>query len=88
MPTPESWLRLHCPSFDGQFLFLDPLSWQTHLLTEGAVTVLEEAVEAIEQGCFDAFLIDVEAAGGWPPGLEFLARSLATLREAASSLST
>lgn len=88
MPTPESWLRLHCPSFDGQFLFLDPLSWQTNLLTEGAMTVLKEAAEAIEHGRFDAFLAEVETAGGWPAGLEFLARSLTTLQEAASNLST
>ncbi len=70
---------MHCPSLDGQFLFLDPLDWKTHMLTEGAVIVLREAAAAIESGQFDAFLAEVGEAGGWPPGLERLAISLTTL---------
>lgn len=77
--TPLEWLDACCPSLDGQFLFLDPVSWQTFQLTEGDVTVLQEAADAIEQGRLEAFLIDVEEAGGWPSGLEFLVHTLATL---------
>lgn len=77
--TPSSWLDQHCPCLDGQFVFLDPVSWQTHHLNEGAVLVLQEAAKAIELGRFDAFIVEVEQAGGWPPGLEFLARSLTAL---------
>lgn len=79
--TPLSWLRMYCPSLGGQFVFLDPVSWQTHQLNADAFSVLEEAALAIEQQQFDTFLADVEAAGGWPPGLEFLVRALATLGE-------
>jgi hypothetical protein len=79
--TPSSWLRTYCPSLGGQFAFLDPVSWQTHQLNADAFSVLEEAALAIEQQQFDTFLADVEAAGGWPPGLEFLVRALATLGE-------
>ena len=86
--TPSEWLQRYCPSLDGQFLFLDPVSWQTFQLTEGAVTVLREAAMAIEQGRFDAFLTEVEEAGGWPSGLEFLARSLATLHGASTPTPT
>lgn len=75
----KAWLGSYCPQFGGQFLFLDPLSWQTHQLNEGAVLVLQEAAEAIESGDFADFLHEIEQAGGWPPGLEFLVRSLATL---------
>ena len=77
---PSNWLDLNCPSFDGQFLFLDPVWWNTHLLSEGAVQVLCEASAAIESGRFADFLKEVEAAGGWPPGLESLAQALATLQ--------
>lgn len=77
--TPNEWLQRYCPSLDGQFLFLDPVSWQTFQLTEGAVTVLREAAAAIEQDRFDAFVTEVEDAGGWPSGLDFLARTLTTL---------
>jgi hypothetical protein len=77
--TPSSWLRTYCPSLGGQFAFLDPVSWQPHQLNADAFSVLEEAALAIEQQQFDTFLADVEAAGGWPPGLEFLVRSLTTL---------
>lgn len=80
--SPSRWLEDYCPSLDGQFLFLDPVSWQTFQLTEGAVTVLREAAAAVEQGRFDTFLTEVEEVGGWPSGLEFLARSLATLHGA------
>lgn len=76
---PSAWLERYCPSLDGQFLFLDPVSWQTFQLTEGDVTVLQEAADAIEQGRLEAFLIDVEEAGGWPSGLEFLVHTLASL---------
>jgi hypothetical protein len=55
------------------------VSWQTHQLNADAFSVLEEAALAIEQQQFETFLTDVEAAGGWPPGLEFLVRSLTTL---------
>ena len=75
----SAWLNLYCPQLDGQFVFLDPLSWQTHQLNESAVLVLLEAAEAIESGDFADFLHEIEQAGGWPPGLEFLVRSLATL---------
>lgn len=83
--SPGEWLQRYCPSLDGQFLFLDPVSWQTFQLTEGAVTVLQEAAKAIEQDRFEAFLADVEEAGDWPPGLEFLARTLSTLHIATES---
>lgn len=77
--APNQWLQQFCPALDGQFLFLDPLSWQTFHLSEGAVTVLHEAASAIEQGRFSDFLAEVEEAGGWPPELEPLARSLNSL---------
>ena len=77
----KTWLARYCPQLGGQFVFLDPVSWQTHQLNADAYSVLEEAALAIEQQQFDAFLADVEAAGGWPPGLEFLVRSLTTLGE-------
>ena len=41
--------------------------------------------KAIEQDRFEAFLADVEEAGDWPPGLEFLARTLSTLHIATES---
>lgn len=63
---------------DGQFLFLDPVSWQTHLLTPGAALVLREAALAIEEYRFDAFLAEIEEAGGWSPELAFLAHALAS----------
>jgi hypothetical protein len=84
-PTPSEWLQRYCPSLDGQFLFLDPVSWQTFQLTEGAVTVLQEAAAAIEQGRFDVFQEEVADAGGWPAGLEFLARTLTTLQHSIES---
>ena len=34
---PLAWIERYCPSLDGQFLFLDPLRWDTHLLSAGAV---------------------------------------------------
>lgn len=77
--SPNAWLDLHCPSLDGQFLFLDPVWWDTHLLSEGAVKVLREAAAAIEVERFNDFLQEVEAAGGWPPELERLAHALASL---------
>lgn len=77
---PRAWMDTHCPSLDGQFLFLDPLWWDTHLLSEGAVQVLLEAAAAIEESRFDEFVDEVSAAGGWPPGLERLAHSLSSLR--------
>ena len=79
MYTPLTWFQTYCLSLDGQYVFIDPISWQTHCLSEGAVTVLRTAAEAIESGDFEAFLGDVEAAGGWPPGLEFLVRTLSAL---------
>lgn len=88
MPDPSSpcaWMNTHCPSLDGQFVFLDPLWWDTHLLSGGAVQVLREAAIALESGEFDEFLIEVEAAGGWPPGLERLAQALASLRSRATA---
>jgi hypothetical protein len=72
-------MEAHCPSLDGQFLFLDPLWWDTHLLSGGAVEVLLEAAAAIEESRFDEFLGEIRAAGGWPPGLERLAHSLSSL---------
>ena len=75
----KAWLDRYCSQLVGQFVFLDPLSWQTHQLNESAVLVLLEAAEAIESGDFADFLHEIEQAGGWPPGLEFLVRSLATL---------
>lgn len=73
------WIDLHCPSLDGQFVFLDPISWQTFLLTDGAVTILREAARAIERHQLDAFLDEVESAGEWPPGLEHLVHTLTAL---------
>lgn len=78
---PRHWLQHYCPFIDGQFLFLDPISWNTHLLTAGAATVLSEAADAIEERRFAVFVREVDEAGGWPQGLEFLARSLTLLRE-------
>lgn len=80
---PRAWLQHYCPSIDGQFLFLNPLSWETHLLTQGAVLVLQEAAAAIEEGHLESFLVEVAKAGGWPPGLEFLVHALATLANTA-----
>ena len=74
------WMDSNCSSLDGQFLFLDPVWWNTHLLSEGAVQVLREAAVAIESRRFDEFLQDVEAAGGWPSGLEHLAQALASFQ--------
>ncbi|TAH45791.1 MAG: hypothetical protein EYC67_09965 [Betaproteobacteria bacterium] len=76
---PRNWMQRYCPSVNGQFLFLDPVSWETHLLSKGAVLILSEAADAIEEQRFDAFLAEIAQAGEWPPGLEFLARSLTTL---------
>ena len=76
---PCFWMSCHCHPFGDQHLFLDPLFWQTHLLSDGAVTVLRHAAVAIEEKRFAAFLADVEASGGWPAGLEHLAHSLTTL---------
>lgn len=78
---PRLWLQQYCPFINGQFLFLNPSSWETHLLTEGAFVVLQEAAAAIEEARFEAFLEEVEDAGGWPPGLEFLVRSLTILAD-------
>lgn len=77
--APHQWLQQFCPALDGQFLFLDPVSWQTFQLSEGAVTVLREAASAIEQGQFTEFLAEVDEAGGWPAELEPLVRSLNSL---------
>ena len=77
--TPTSWLENYCPPLAGQFVFLDPVSWQTHLLTEGAALVLREAALAIEEARFDAFRDEVVEAGGWPPALEQLANTLNSL---------
>lgn len=79
--SPLAWVDRYCPSLDGQYLFLDPISWQTHKLTPGAALVLREAALAIEEARLESFLDEVEEAGGWPAGLEFLARSLLTLGE-------
>lgn len=78
--TPTSWLENYCPPLAGQFVFLDPVNWQTHQVSAGARLVLQEAALAIEDGRFEAFLLEVEAAGGWPPGLAFLAHSLTMLQ--------
>lgn len=80
--TPCEWLTEYCPSLDGQFVFMDPLRWDTHLLSEGAVQILHEAATAFETGKFDAFLREVETAGGWPPGLEQLVLALTSLDRA------
>jgi len=80
-PAVLFWLDRYCPSVDGHFLFLDPISWQSFELTEGAVIVLREAASAIEQERFNDFLFEVREAGGWPPGLEFLVRALTELRQ-------
>lgn len=64
---------------DGQFLFLDPVAWRTHLLSEGAVLILREAATAIESGTYECFVAEIEQAGGWPPELEQLVASLRTL---------
>lgn len=78
-PSPLRWLEDYCLSMDGQFVFLDPVSWQTHLLTEGAALVLREAALAIEEARFEAFRDEVAEAGGWPPALEQLANTLNSL---------
>lgn len=77
--SPHQWLQQYCPVLDGQFLFLDPISWRTFQLSEGAVTVLQETATAIELGRFSDFLVEVQEAGGWPPELEPLAWSLNSL---------
>lgn len=73
-------MNAYCPLLDGQFVFLDPVWWNTHLLSEGAVQVLREASIAIESGRFSDFLEEVEVVGGWPPGLQSLAQALADLQ--------
>ena len=78
-PSPLRWLDEYCLSLDGQFVFLDPVSWQTHLLTEGAALVLREAALAIEEERFETFRDEVAEAGGWPPALEQLANTLNSL---------
>lgn len=85
---PLAWIERYCPSLDGQFLFLDPLRWDTHLLSAGAVIVLREAALAIEAGCFEAFRVEVAANGGWPAGLERLAVALTALAERAAGTGT
>ncbi|MBL8439215.1 MAG: hypothetical protein JNM61_13525 [Zoogloeaceae bacterium] len=77
--SPLAWLESYCPSLEGQFLFLDPVTWETYLIEPGAKLILDEAARAIEDSCFDAFVEEINEAGGWPPELEFLARGLATL---------
>lgn len=79
--SPLRWLQSHCPSLGGQFLFLDPLWWDTHLLSEGAAVVLHEAAAAIEAGEFEAFRREIDAAGGWPADLEKLVLALSVLAE-------
>jgi len=74
-----AWLQEYCPSMDGQFLFLDPLWLDTHLLSEGSVLILREAAAAIDDGRLRAFEHEIADMGGWPPGLGRLVRSLATL---------
>lgn len=74
--SPRRWMQAFCSPLGEAFLFLDPVSWQTHLLSAGAVRVLSESAQAIEEGRFDVFLAEVADLGGWPPGLEDLARSL------------
>lgn len=79
---PCAWVEQHCPSIDGQFLFLDPQWWNTHLLSPGAALILREAALAIEERRFEAFLREIDDAGGWPPGLERLAQTLTLLGKA------
>lgn len=74
--SPLNWLQKYCLSIDRQFLFVDPVSWQTFQLTEGAAAVLHEAAAAIEHNQYEEFLADVADSGGWPQGLESLAHSL------------
>lgn len=76
---PLRWVEEHCPSLDGQFLFLDPQWWNTHLLSEGAVIVLREAAAAIEAGRFAAFCDEIREAGGWSPELAQLVETLTVL---------
>lgn len=83
---PRRWVEEYCPSVDGQFLFLDPQWWDTHLLSEGAAIVLREAAAALESGQFDAFCAEIADAGGWPPGLERLVGTLAMLAPANARL--
>ena len=80
--TPTSWLTTTCLLIDGQFVFLDPLWWDTHLLSAGAVEVLRQAARAAESGELSAFSDEVDAAGGWPPALKQLAFALASLQQA------
>ena len=79
-PSPLRWLEDYCLSLHGQIVFLDPVAWQTHLLTEGAALVLREAALAIEEERFETFRDEVAEAGGWPPALEQLANALMSLR--------
>lgn len=80
--SPRAWMAINCPPLDGQFLFLDPLWWDTHLLSAGAVEVLTQAAEALEESRLGEFIEEVQAAGGWPPGLERLVSALASLDDA------
>lgn len=82
------WLDEYCLSLDGQFVFLDPVFWQTHLITEGAALVLREAAQAIEEQRFDTFCEEVAAAGGWPPALEWLARTLQSVHQSSMECSS
>lgn len=76
---PLHWIETYCPSLGGQFLFLDPLWWDTHLLSEGAAIVLREAAIALEAGQFASFRREIDEAGGWPANLEKLVFALSTL---------
>ena len=80
--TPTRWLNENCLLIDRQFVFLDPLWWDTHLLSAGAVEVLRQAASALESGEFSVFCAEVDAAGGWPPALKPLAFALASLQQA------
>jgi hypothetical protein len=75
----RAWLKEYCPSLDGQFLFLDPLWLDTHLLSEGAVLILREAAAAIDEDRLASFEHEIVDMGGWPLGLERLVLSLAAL---------
>ena len=62
--------------WDGEAVLLNPLSWQTHLLNEGARALLE----AIEDGPRDeAELVAMFADEGESPRAEEVRRALAEL---------
>lgn len=83
-PSSSQWITRYCPELSGQYLFIDPILWETHLISAGSKHVLAEASSASDSGTFDSFLLEIAGLGGWPRDLEYLARSVAILTDKAA----